>query len=342
MIPIVILLSTKSRLESTALLLPLVILLSQGHKFAPHILLLLDRKAWQHVKQQHPRIKIELVGLIAAPTLIACLTAFLYQPDTVPSEYSKAFYIPVALLAAIYAGWTYFHFSQQNLGILRIYRRLNSTEEDTVLRRVESFLVTSVALFLAAILCTFANERLGFFFLFFFSPLKMPDSLRLACLLLAVGAGCALAFLYGRKGLLNLPTFLGITHFVALTALMCLVPVYLALVAVSVSHWTQAIYLTSLQIGAARSSPSRRLQAPLVIGSILLFSSIMYFAYEFLQTKLPAPSSFGKPDNFELFSPTWIWIELIYFGFNIGINYTHFYLERFIYRRNPRLISVEK
>lgn len=143
-IPIVILLSTKSWLESTALLLPLVILLSQGHKFAPHILLLLDRTAWQHVKQQLPRIKIELVGLIAAPTFIACLTAFLYRPDTVPSAYSKAF-IPVAVLPGIYTGWTYFHFSQQNLGILRIYRRLNSTEEDTVLRRVESLLVTRVA-----------------------------------------------------------------------------------------------------------------------------------------------------------------------------------------------------
>lgn len=68
----------------------------------------------------------------------------------------------------------------------------------------------------------------------------------------------------------------------------------------------------------------------------------MYLAYEFLQTKLPAPSDFGKPDNFALFSPTWIWRGRIYFGFNIGINYTNFYLERFLYRRSPRLISLEK
>lgn len=336
MTPIVILLSPAPKREVVALLLPLVILLSQGHKYAPHLLLILDKKTRDHVKLQRPRLKWELLGLIFVPTIIASITALLYEPDLT----SKSFYLPVALLSSIYAAWTYFHFSQQNLGIMKLYRRLTNNTPDLNLNRIEFGIVTGVALVLTATICTFANERLGFY-LFFFSPFEMPALTRIICSALCGVAGAILVLIYKRKGILNISTFLGIAHFVVLTLLLCIAPVYLALIAISVSHWTQAIYLTALQIEEARPPLvfKSRIYYVLVIGAIMAFSSIMYLAYDFLQIHLPSPSNFGQPDNFDRFSQPLLWLGLIYFGFNIGINYTHFFLERFIYRNNPRLKS---
>ncbi len=247
-VPLTLLFSSDPRRETVAALLPLVILLSQGHKYAPHLLLAFDKKVLAHVKSQRPNLFRELAGLILFPTLIAGFAALLYdqQSDT------KYFYFPVALLSAIYAGWTYFHFSQQNLGVLRIYRRLVTTASDPDLNRIEQYTVTSVALAITALVSTFANERLGFY-LYFFSPLQMPSGIRAACLGMSMLAAVFLILHYKKRGVLNFTTFLAAIHFNVLTALLCLAPVYLGLFAISVSHWTQAIFLTTLQMSDAQA-----------------------------------------------------------------------------------------
>lgn len=320
--------------ETLALLLPLTIFLSQGHKYSPHVLLLASPTTRSSVLRQRPRIFAELAALIVAPVFISSVAAYFY----VPQSSSKLFYIPVSMLAFGYTIWTYFHFSQQNYGIVKLYRNLNLKQPDALLDKIEHGIIIVMAFIFTAVVCTFSNERLGFY-LYFFEPLKMPENLRTFCVAVCMLLFLGVIALYYKRKALNFSTFLGATHYFALTIMICTLPLYLGLLATSVSHWTQAIYLASLVLRRDKASlpGAKSTNIYFVIAWFLVMSSLMYVGYSFVNTNLAVPGNFGNPREFSKYDDIIVIFGLLYFGLNIGLNYTHFYLDRFIYRKNSLL-----
>ena len=333
-IPLLACFAAVPRNKAIPALLPLTVLLSQGHKYSPHILFFSVRSIRDHVLQQRPHIIRELALLVGVPVLVAAFVALLFLNQFPPA----AFFLPISILAFVYTVWTYFHFSQQSYGVVRLYRRLNGSTRDATVDRYEFAMVTTVAFFMTALIFTFSNARLDFY-LFFLSPLQMPPLLKIICL-----GSCVLLFFhsiyfYRKRHALNTPVALAIAHFFFIAAALTLLPIFLGLLLVSVSHWTQAIYLASMQF--ARDQPEKLgssiQRVCVVVIAFLVISSLLYVAYDFVHNELPIVGNFGMAVDFQKEQRWLVTLGLLYFGLNTGLNYTHFYLDRFIYKGNPLL-----
>lgn len=325
------------RPESGALtmLLPFTVLLSQGHKFSPHVLLFSNSEVRKHVLSQRPRLFTELIILLLSPLFISAVSALIF----IQNAGSLDFYRPLSLLALVYTGWTYFHFSQQNYGVIRLYRARHRVYEEPVSDRLEYATVTFIAMIMVAAICTLSNHRLGFY-LAFFEPISTPRYFLLGCLAVCAGIYALTIATYVRKSALNLPVFLSLSHFFALTAVLCLAPLHLALIAVSISHWTQSIFLASVQLAgqpATRTMKQCR-KISKIIAVFLIGSTVMYGIYRTIHDTIPVIGNFGEIIDFVKNDRRLVIWGLLYFGLNTGINYSHFYLDRFIYRKN-RLLS---
>ena len=315
---------------SLSILLPFTILLSQGHKYSPAVLLLASSAARAHVLRQRPKIYKELALIIFAPIIISAASVFYYHQ----APLSKQFYIPVSILGFGFTIWTYFHFSQQNYGIVKLYRNLNIKQSDKLLDKVDHCLVIAVTFFLTAVVCTFSNERLGFY-LYFSAPLKMPENLRAGGLGICFFLYLGLLFLYSKRKALNVSTFLGASHYFVITMMVCVLPIYLGLLLLSVSR-TQAIYLASVLLcrDNATARGRKKMNLAIVIVSFFLLSTISFALYKYINTNLAVPDSFGNAVDFSKYESKIVMFGLLYFGLNVGLNYSHFYLDRFIYRKN--------
>lgn len=334
--PLLLLFVNNGVRENLKIFLPFTILLSQGHKYSPMILMFFSPYVRSHIKKQRPHIFREIFLLLFTPACLAAAAAFLYL-----SNAAINFFIPISVLAAAYTLWQYFHFSQQNYGVLKLYRNLNLQRSDPFLDRYDQISITLVALFVTFLICTFSNLRTGFY-LYFFQPLSMPDELRSACLVFCAGLYLFSLGLYSHKKSLNLPVFLAISHYYVLSFFICAAPLYLALLLSSVSHWTQAIYLAATQL---KRDPGIKLNVyghPGVAGFVLaflVFSTLFYALYDFIDKTLPTISNFGEIKDFSAYEPLLAGLAILYFGINIGVNYCHFYLDRFVYKKNSLLKS---
>lgn len=316
-----------------AKLLPLTIVLSQGHKYGPHILLLCNSIAKDHIIKQRPKIIFELFMMILIPTLMGLTAAALYYFSQAPQLY----YLPIGLLALIYTAWTYFHFSQQSFGVSKIYRNLNSQLKDSFFDKMEHLIVTILVFFVTAFICIVSNERIGFY-LFFFKPLALPEYLKSSAALFCIFLYILCLILYFYKKSLCVPTFLSITQYCTITFILCTQPLYLGLLLGAIVHWTQSVYLSSTQLSIKNFLwTDRKRSLWFSLSAIIIISSVLYSAYNYIILKLPIIGHFGDSIDFAGKEKYLVSIGLIYFGLNIGLNYTHFYLDRFIYLKNPLL-----
>lgn len=321
-----------------AQLLPLTVLLSQGHKYAPHLLLLLSQETRAHVLKKRPNILFEILLLIFLPGVLAiaagCIFYFFNS--------AKIFYAPIGLLALVYTCWTYFHFSQQNYGVAKIYRMINFKNQNSTFDKVEHLIVTALIFFVTAVICTMSNERLGFY-LFFFEPLQMPSQLKFYSAIF-----CALLYMiilsfYTYKNSMNVGTFLSVTNYFMIPFIICTQPLYLGLLLTAVSHWTQSIYLSSVQIfNDNKYVMKNKFGLWIVLTFFLIVSSIMYAFYNAVFLKLPLYGHFGEAIDLSLYNKNLVFTGLVYFGLNIRVNYTHFYLDRFIYLNNPFIKKIAR
>jgi len=307
-------------------------LLIAAHGYAPFFLLLLSPQVRQSVGSQRPRYLLEVGFLMVIPFFLGLASAALFIQN--PS--SKVFFFPLMLMCSAYHLWNTFHYSMQHFGIMKLYRRL-SGQKPRDSDQFDLYMIFGLTFVIQILVWTTSNIRLGFY-TFFFEPPTMPPFLREICLTVSL-VGLVICILRARmRGELNLPILLGYVNFSSLTIVICYSPFFFTLLVNGAVHWLQAVYLTAYQIDQDPRNPIRsRLRLGLrgYILFLLLFGSVMRYFYVKTFERAPEITKFGSILNLTDANKEQLFYSLIYFGFAMGLALNHFYLERFIYRRNP-------
>lgn len=245
--------------------------LISAHGNAPFFLLMLSPQVRRTVAEQRPRYLGEALVIFLIPLLLGITSAILLQKN--PG--SKAFYLPITAMCLVYHLWNQYHYSMQNFGIMKIYRRmlgLQSAESD----KFDLYLTLGLTFFVQMLVWSLSNIRIDFY-TFFFRPPTPPPMIRESCL--AIATICFLTCVvraYLRREL-SLPIILGYLNVCGLTIVICYAPLVFTLLANGAVHWLQAIFLTAYQLHEDKAGPVHRLRGFTLggyVAAIMLMGSL--------------------------------------------------------------------
>lgn len=308
--------------------------LSFGHLIAPLLLYIKNRDIRFHVRRQRPNSDKELALVFLLPLFVVGISAIVFFQS---EPTSASFFLYIAILTAIYHLMNTYHFGMQYFGISRFFLP-PSARSDLKLIQV-GFLVSSFVVPL--IVWTSAKIRINFL-TFYLSPPDIPLSIVYLCTGLVIAIFFLLVFRAYKKNYLGLPLLLSYLSMSSICLLICFAPLFFTITVSSFNHWIQAIFLTSQQwskrtaasaADAHDASRSSLTWIPPFIG-LLSISALVYFGGHW---------AFGDQSSITLFGEirgpsTMLTVSgFLLFGLIVGFAFTHFYLERFIYRGNPLL-----
>lgn len=312
------------------LVAPAFILLVGGHILAPVWLILTNSEVRQSTRAKFGSLWIIAALLFVAPLALYLLSYWLRSAG----DTQQLWLLPVAVTSAayfIYNGW---HFSQQNFGILQIYKRKNGSP---ILSRKFDFYLCLFAEFLGVGLVWFEYGLRSSFFSSYFG--SMPNlgigKWMLLGAMALLGTRLTVAVLRGEK--LPLPVGLAYLHVFICPILILLNPILFAIIPRSASHWMQEIVLTSRIDQLTRKQNTARLWINM---AVLIAISISYAVLHLsLRFEIPKIDVFGS-----IFFPTSsshdeFLFSCLFYGSWMGANFLHFYLDRLIYKGHTHRLA---
>lgn len=317
-----------------ALIIAFTALLSVAHLISPLVLYIAKPRIRAHVKSQRKFAHLEVCLAFLIPLLTALLAWSAFEPT---SERNLLLLKLLAGVGLIYHLFNSHHFTMQHFGITRLYLPQQGEGDIKLLKSA----VWVISFVIPIAIWTFSNLRLSLI-TYFSSPLTMPTYLPFVSMTVVGVSFIALSHRAFQQKYLTPQLALSYMSFCLISFLICLSPVFFTLLLSSATHWIQTVFLTSYQLGLADPEPNQTqtnrsnplLWAALTAVALMTFSYAIYATGHATFAGQSTISTFGDIQGplARLEFSSFLVIGLI-----LGVAFTHFYLERFIYRRNPYL-----
>lgn len=307
------------------IVLVITALLSSGHLLGPILLYLLEPNVRRQVQRHRPKASVEIILISSAPLLLSLVGwHFLQDGERV---YSLGV---IAALGVSYLILNSHHYTMQHFGIACFYLNNEGVQD----RRWILNTVWIVTFFIPIAVWYFSSLRFDFATNFLTLNSAPPFFTEGASAVVCV---CLLA-LFGRayrRNYLSFPLALNYLSICLISLLICLSPLFFTLTLNSAVHWVQSIYLTSYQYRPSISFKYQRFVWPASFLFLIAVSLGVFLLARSSSNGQTSISTFGKIqgpiDGLSLSA-------FIVLGISLSIAFVHFYLERFIYRRNPSLL----
>lgn len=301
-------------------------LLSSGHLLGPILLYVMEPSVRRQVQRQRPKASFEIILISSAPLILAFVGWYFLQDGE-----RISFLGVVAALGASYLFLNSHHYTMQHYGITCFYLNKDGAQD----RRWIMSTIWIVTFFIPIAVWYFANLRFDFATNLLSLNSAPPFFTEGAAAVVCV---CLLG-LFGRaylRNYLSVPLALNYLSICLISLLICLSPLFFTLTLNSAVHWIQSIYLTSYQYRPSTPLKYRRYVWPASFLFLIAVSLTVFLIARSSSEEQTTISTFGKIQGpFDGLTPSAVFV----LGISLSIAFVHFYLERFIYRKNPSLLK---
>jgi len=337
LVPVSLLLFSVSNDFGKFLIIAMTAALSVAHLVSPLALYMAKPRIRSHVKSQRRFAALEVILSFFTP-LVVMLIAWRTMASN-PGTSLPLLQI-LATTGLIYHLFNSHHFTMQHFGIARLYLPPQGLPD---IRLIKSA-VWIVSFIVPIGIWSFSNMRISYF-TYFATPPEMPKYLPSVSMMIVGAVFLSLTVRAFRRRYLTFQLGVSYFSFCMISFLICVSPLFFTLLLSSTVHWIQTVYLTSYQLGISdpaplRPSPGRANSALWVFTAIALIS----FSCAIYAT---GHAAFAGKSTISIFGDIIGPLERLEFssflviGVILGVAFTHFYLERFIYRRNPYLKHLQ-
>ena len=241
------------------LILLTVLFLARAHLLVPIAYLGISKSERTRISQASPKFWRGFWIVAIVPILLYVLSGVIFSITYEPGSRHVAAFVPIAIMGGIWVFWNGWHFAMQQFGILQMYRFRNDITGAR--RRKFDYFTCLVFAFAGPTLVLFQSGLQSSFFEFFTGRAVFLDPLiQPALWLLAAIAAGVVVFLV-VDGSAKLPILMMYVAMFLQLYLLSRLPFVFAVLAVSVPHWLQEVFLVGRMIAKDRAEAKDRAAA---------------------------------------------------------------------------------